>query len=261
MPAGRVKQECAACKNEHRKRPLRCAVARKGNGLFLSGFHPLFRCTHTAMRRGRRRCKIGIARSIAKTGHAESFLKFIKLAAHDPCRKAGAIWRTSQAALLLPSGQSHPRRRNRCKLAGKCGFESRRVGGQPKPCRFRRVLHACIPAIGSEMPRHWAARHPIAVLPAERRRLWHIARALCAFEKCAGAVRYPHLFVRTREAFNPAKASKVTGPSGCMVECRALPAGEQPLLRGAASAFLFRLWRRCRFRRAGPFFGKQLAVA
>ena len=84
---------------------------------------------------------------------------------------------------------------------------------------------------------------------------------LCAFEKCAGAVRYLHLFVRTREAFNPAKASKVIGPSGCMVECRALPAGEQPLLRGAASAFLFRLWRRCRFRKAGPFFGKQLAVA
>lgn len=84
---------------------------------------------------------------------------------------------------------------------------------------------------------------------------------LCAFEKCAGAVRYLHFFVRTREAFNPAKASKVIGPSGCMVECRALPAGEQPLLWGAASAFLFRLWRRCRFRRAGAFFGKQLAVA
>ena len=116
---------------------------------------------------------------------------------------------------------------------------------------------ACLhSSIGSEMPRHWAARHPIAVLPAERRRLWHIARALCAFEKCAGAVRYLHLFVRTREAFNPAKASKVTGPSGCMVECRALPAGEQPLLWGAASAFLFRLWRRCRFRRAGPLLWK-----
>ena len=116
---------------------------------------------------------------------------------------------------------------------------------------------ACLhSSIGSEMPRLWAVRHPFAVLPAERRRLWHIARALCAFEKCAGAVRYLHLFVRTREAFNPAKASKVTGPSGCMVECRALPAGEQPLLWGAASAFLFRLWRRCRFRRAGPLLWK-----
>ena len=100
------------------KRPLRCAVARKGNGLFLSGFHPLFRCTHTAMRRGRRRCKIGIARSNAKTGHAESFLRFTELAAHDPRRKAGAIWAHPLSKIFAPSGQSRPCRPNRYKLAG-----------------------------------------------------------------------------------------------------------------------------------------------
>ena len=118
MPTDRVKQECAACKNEHRKRPLRCAAAGKGNGLFLSGFHPLFRCTRTAMRRGRRRCKIRIARSTAKMGYAEPFLRFTELAAHDPRRKARAIWAHPLSKIFAPSGQSRPCRPNRYKLAG-----------------------------------------------------------------------------------------------------------------------------------------------
>lgn len=123
------------CTQKGTSKKGRCAaLSHEKATAFFSGFHPLFRCTHTAMRRGRRRCKIGIARSNAKTGHAESFLKFIKLAAHDLCCKAGAIWRTSQAALLLPSGQSRPCRPNQCKLAGNAASSLGRWEGSGSNC-------------------------------------------------------------------------------------------------------------------------------
>ncbi len=55
---------------------------------------------------------------------------------------------------------------------------------------------ACLhSSIGSEMPRLWAVRHPFAVLPAERRRLWRIARGYAllknALPRLTGQVSAP----------------------------------------------------------------------
>ena len=142
------------------------------------------------MRRGRRRCKIRIARSTAKMGRAEPFLRFTELAAHDPRRKAGAIWAHPLSKIFALSGQSRPCRPNRYKLAGNAASSPGREGDSQN-----RAVSAgyCMLAF-----QHW--KRDAAPLGSKASDCSFACRAkavmahcpwLCAFEKCAAAAYGP----------------------------------------------------------------------
>mgnify|MGYP006910795826 CR=1 FL=1 len=182
---------------------------------------------------------------------------------HNQCRRAnlGTLAHPKQRFCFLRGKATHAGQADASLQGTRLRVPEGR--GIAKTVPFPQGIACLHSSIGSEMPRLWAARHPIAVLPAERRRLWHIARGYAllknALPRLTGQVSAP--FCAHKGSVQPGESQQGYRPVWLHGGMQGIARWQAAAAVGCATAFLFRLWRRCPFGGAGAFFGKQLAVA